>query len=864
DGYDSSYITSIASKNNQLITTLGEPYKADYDNWCELLSKKSNAYNMFVDAINGSVVKNTLPKDYEAQARSIISDSTDKVASDSQEAMLLRRTIGASNPFYKIKGELSDNNSLNKISQYTSEQIDWANKYIQYLDEYNAAKEQLNNNFKKISLDLGSGPNFSPTDTNADTKDSANSLFDFIEIRLTRLKSKTQNIINQITEYTSTALKRTLLNNSINSIFEEIDAQVQAYSQYMAKAEAVVLDEYWKEKIRDGSIEINASIPEETSQALSDYQNWYEKALAAQEEINALKTEELNKVKELAELEASIYERRISASNYKKESLQRYISYKEATGGELLASVYDDLIENNYEIRDSIALKIDIYKNLVKQLDATSDIYLDYMNKIQEAELSLWDIDRENAEFYKTKTELPIKEIQSWLDYLDSVGKEYKSLADYKKQIGASLSTEHYQDQIKSNLNQIKGLEKQKEAVRSLVIYSANARNLLDEYKYSKQYHEIESSIYDLKSANDTLKDSMRDDVYWRDFEKAHTVTQKLADNLQSLSSLINDDALIDDDGKLTKNGNAKVALYLKQYETAKEEVVNYMKDLNNAFKLNYQGFYTTDEYNEKLAELQNGLLEAADSVKSFTDSLIDLYVKQGQAEIDALDKLIKSRTEALKKKKEYYDYDKTIRGKSKDIQALETQKAALEATEDTLEKRKKLLELEDQLQEMRDDLEDTKYDHEINLIVNGLDDFTQDVQERFDTYTKNLQNSLEMQTDIINRANEMYADSYGKVQTVLNGILSSYGIDTSQTMFNTATLLGDSTKAQLMESFFKINSPNYKIDNPKNTGNVINCDVTFDFKTTPATVQDFKQMIPEITDKVSTQLAQNLKKIGY
>lgn len=735
--------------------------------------------------------------------------------------------------------------------------------YKRVEEELRAKMEEKFNNFLDGEFNPKPPSVTNPYDDGS-ANDSANSLFDFIEIRLTRLKAKTQNIINQITEYTSTALKRTLLNNSINSIFEEIDAQVQAYSQYMAKAEAVVLDEYWKEKIRNGSIEINASIPEKTSQALSDYQNWYEKALAAQEEINALKTEELNKVKELAELEASIYERRISASNYKKEALQQYISYKEATGGELLASVYDDLIENNYEIRDSIGLKIDIYKNLVKQLDATSEAYLDYMNKIQEAELSLWDIDRENAEFYKTKNELPIKEIQSWLDYLDSIGKEYKSLADYRKQIGTSLSTEHYQDQIKSNLNQIKGLEKQKEAVRSLVIYSSNARNLLDELEYSKQYHEIESAIYDLKSANDTLKDSMRDDVYWRDFEKAHTVTQKLADNLQSLSSLINDDALMDDDGKLTKNGNAKVALYLKQYETAKEEVVNYMKDLNNAFKLNYQGFYTTDEYNEKLAELQKGLLEAADSVKTFTDSLIDLYVKQGQAEIDALDKLIKSRTEALKKKKEYYDYDKTIRGKSKDIQALETQKAALEATEDTLEKRKKLLELEDQLQEMRDDLEDTKYDHEINLIVNGLDDFTQDVQERFDTYTKNLQNSLEMQTDIINHANEMYADSYGKVQTVLNGILSSYGIDTSQTMFNTATLLGDSTKAQLMESFFKINSPNYKIDNPKNTGNVINCDVTFDFKTNPATVQDFKQMIPEITDKVSAQLAQNLKKIGY
>lgn len=695
-------------------------------------------------------------------------------------------------------------------------------------------------------------------------QNSANSLFDFIELRLTRLKSKTQNIINQITEYTSTALKRTLLNNSINSIFEEIDAQVQAYSQYMAKAEAVVLDEYWKEKIRNGSIEINASIPEETSQALSDYQNWYEKALAAQEEINSLKTEELNKVKELAELEATIYERRINASNYTKDYLNKYISYNEAAGREIEASVYENLIDSNYEIEESLSSQLKIYKNLAKQLDSTSDAYHEIQDNIHQLTLSVLDLQQENAELIKTLKELPVKNIQYWLDYLDSIGNEYKSLSDYRKQIGASLSAKNYQDQISNNIRQLQQLEKQKKAVYSLVLYSANARNTLDELEYSKQYHELESTIYDLKAANDALKDSMRDDVYWRDFEKAHTVAEKLADNLQSLSALINDDTLIDDDGKLTKNGNVMVALYLKQYETAKEEVVNYMKDLNNAFKLKNQGLYTIDEYNEKLAELQQGLLEAADSVKSFTDSLIDLYVQQGQAEIDALSELVNLRTEALQKKKEYYDYDKTIQSKSKDIQALETQKAALEATEDTLEKRKKLLELEAQLQEKRDDLEDTKYEHEINLIVNGLDDFTQDIQDRFDTYTKNLQNSLEMQTDIINEANKMYADSYGKVQTVLDGILSSYGIDTSQTLFNTATLLGKSTNGELMSSFYKINSPNYTISNPIAAGNVINCDVTFDFKTDNTSVQDFEQMIPEITDKVSTQLAQNLKKIGY
>lgn len=858
DGYDDEYINSVASKNSQLITSLGEPYKTDYNNWCELLSKKAEAFNKFATAIQEAQHHPLSPDNIadEEHAREIIAESKDKTPAD------LPNNFLASGQAYGGIG------AVKEVSKYTAAEITNAKKYIEAIESYNASKKQLETDLETISINFGSGLSFSPSDPNSSdngsSKDSATSLFDFLELRLSRLKSKTQNIINQITDYTTTALKRTLLNNSITSIFDEIDAQVQAYSRYMAKAESIALDETLKEKVRDGSLEVDYTLTEEQSEALTEYQNWYEKALAAQEEINSLKTEELNKVKELAELEATIYQHRINILDYNKEYNNQYISIQEAMGRELYAADYQDVIDNNLDTQDYLVKQIQIYKELAAKLDSASDAYHEVQEKIQELTLSYRNLEKENVELTKTINELPVQKIQSWLDYLDTVGKEYKSLVSYRQQLDVSLSKSHYQEQINNNLQQIKSLEEQSKIVHSLYITAQNARNLTAQREYSKQYHEIQSSIYNLKAANDELKDSMRDDIYWRNFEKAHTVTQKLADNLQSLNSMIDDDSLFDDNGKLTRNGNAKVALYLKQYETAKEEVVNYMKDLNNAFKLNYQGMYTTDEYNEKLTELQKGLLEASGSVKSFADSLTELYIKQGQAEIDALNELIKSRTEALNKKKEYYDYDKTIRTKSKDIQALETQKAALEATEDTLEKRRKLLELEEQLQEKRDDLEDTKYDHEINLIVNGLDDFTEDIQERFDTYSDNLQNSLEMQTDIINNANKMYADSYGKVQQVLDGILRSYGIDTSQALFNTSALLGSATTTQLMESFFKINSPDYTISNPQTAGNVINCDVTFDFKTDKTSVQDFEQMIPDITDKVSSQLAKNLKKIGY
>lgn len=54
DTADTEYLESVTSKNGKLVSALGAPYQSDYDNWCDLLAKKSEAYNEFVTRIGGS------------------------------------------------------------------------------------------------------------------------------------------------------------------------------------------------------------------------------------------------------------------------------------------------------------------------------------------------------------------------------------------------------------------------------------------------------------------------------------------------------------------------------------------------------------------------------------------------------------------------------------------------------------------------------------------------------------------------------------------------------------------------------------------------------------------------------------------
>ena len=65
--------------------------------------------------------------------------------------------------------------------------------------------------------------------------------------------------------------------------------------------------------------------------------------------------------------------------------------------------------------------------------------------------------------------------------------------------------------------------------------------------------------------------------------------------------------------------------------------------------------------------------------VKSYQDSLVDLYKNAMSTEVDYLDKIISKRKSALQAKADYYSYDKSISKKSNDINAIKAQIMALE-----------------------------------------------------------------------------------------------------------------------------------------------------------------------------------------
>lgn len=234
---------------------------------------------------------------------------------------------------------------------------------------------------------------------------------------------------------------------------------------------------------------------------------------------------------------------------------------------------------------------------------------------------------------------------------------------------------------------------------------------------------------------------------------------------------------IYDSDGNLTEFGISKVASLTKQYELARKEVQNYSKDMANLNDLYDEGQYTNEEYKEKLAELQSGLLDSAKSMKSYSDGIVDMYKDIAQAELDSLFEVIDLRSEALSKKKEYYDFDKTIRGKTKDIKSLEAQVAALENV-NTAEAKVQRAKLNAELTEAREDLDDTINNHVLEISQDSLNDLKETLQEAFDERFKNLPADLKGISDILKSANDLVGDNTSNINDSLTTLLKHYGIN--------------------------------------------------------------------------------------
>lgn len=612
---------------------------------------------------------------------------------------------------------------------------------------------------------------------------------------------------------------------------------------------------------------------------------------------------------------AAHYEGFRSMTESKISQVDAYLTYRDARGWSNVNDGEKDALKEKLNLQNRKTYNLEQERKKYsrakieeqyKNKDIGFEEYTELISYVDELDASILQSKTDALETQKVLNEFKLTSLGYQITEAQSkIDKFANDLALKEKKFGEkSLSKDNYSRQISDN-NTLVGLYQKQN--KELTILRDNTTKYSDLwFEYQEQIDANNSSINDLKLSNEDLKDSIRQ-IDTRPYVEMREETEKTISTIDSLIGLIDDNSLFDDEGALTKLGSAKFSILSKELDEAKESVSSYQKQIEEVEK-QYKNYlngvdngYSQTEYEEDMKELTSGLLDAITKSKSVTDAIISMHTQQQQVIIDALKEEIAARNEALQKKKEYYDYDKQIRTKTKDIQALEAQKAALEVTEDSLEKRRKLVELEAELTKQREELEETQKDHEINLVVNGLNEFTEDVQERFDDYTKELANSFEMQIEVIKNATEMYSNGFKTIGETFNAILSYYGIDTSTfdvgkldipgfatggviggTSYNGDKLIarvnsGESILTQdftdllphavnVMQDLVKVNTPNLshlvKVQPAINVSydNLIN----IEGNATNETIVELKKLMPSITKQVTKSIKDDMKKSGY
>ena len=355
------------------------------------------------------------------------------------------------------------------------------------------------------------------------------------------------------------------------------------------------------------------------------------------------------------------------------------------------------------------------------------------------------------------------------------------SAAKLKQAKGQDLDSADYQNQIDANERQAQIIDEEAAKMQE------NLNNKLNDgsIKYgSQEWMQMQNEINackgsadDLRTSNEELKNSMRDDIYYRGFERAIKAAQNLQNSLTTISSLIDEDAMFDDDGNLTDYGTAAIATNIANVKSEKEELNQLMQE--RAKMAEHRDEYSDTEWADAIQKSDQDIADAVKSIKSAEDSVTTILKNNAKQKLDAINKTISAYSEAIKTSHDYYTYDKQLKSSNKDIQILKSQINALNGVSDAASKAKKA-RLEAELQEKQDALDDTVKDHIYNLQIDGLDKLSTQLNDDYEKYCKELSSSVDKIEKTFTSLSGTISSEGTKIDSTITTILGHYGVKPS------------------------------------------------------------------------------------
>lgn len=452
---------------------------------------------------------------------------------------------------------------------------------------------------------------------NSSTKKEKSTL-DWIETKISRIERQIKNLARTAESAFKTFTTRNkALKNEISKVNREIEVQQKAYKYYMKEANKVKLSKSLKEKVKNGSININ-DYSENTAKKIKEFQELYEKALAAKDAVADLKEKlaELyktsfdNKVDEydskLARIEhqANLVNASIKESELKgyRASANYYLKLQEIESKNIkqLEAEYKALVKARDAAVDSGTIKkgSQAYNDMTKEIEGVSEALVEANNNLLEYANNIRDIKWDNFDYLEDTISQITDESDFLIDLMSNsdMFKDGKITDQGKATMGLhGLNYNTYMEQSIDYANQIKEIE------------AEIAKNPYDTALIDRRRELIETQrefILNAENEKQALKD---------------LVEEGINSELDALKELI-------DKYNELMDSQKDMYDYQKNVKEQTEEIASLQKQL-----VAY-GSNTTDEGKLKRQQLSNSLKEAQEKLQ---ETFYDRYISDQKKLLD-------------------------------------------------------------------------------------------------------------------------------------------------------------------------------------------------------------------------------------
>lgn len=699
---DEDFFNTLKTNYPELINQLGAVYGTDVANWTTMEQAKVNITaqaiqqiaNIYKEFYKAMGVNDGIDFNIQATKNAISAGNPGAIGgslfSKSYSKSNFDKVVTDNNHKFKMNGN-DVSNAYKELQNNIDSVWNTAEKMKNAIDD--AAYIQINASIDTSWQGLGG----SDSSSSSQTAEKLN----WIERLINKISTSYSRLKNIVSDTTTTWLNRNnALADSMSVLRDEINAQSQAYEYYMNAFNSYGLDDYYKNQIADGSISIDVIYDDDLKDAISDCQDFYDKAQDAKTAVQELGIE----LKGLAK------------------------------------SRFDNVASE--------------FEEKINKIVAVRDLY----------------------------------------------SKE-DELMNEKGWFSSTLLNSAMIDQENKNLQK---LEAERDALVNALNSAVNSGSIMPEsedwYSMQSAIDEVSSSILDAKKALVEYDNTIRQ-INWDAFDRTRDDVENLISETDFLTELLKNVGITDNNGNMTKEGQAaqallaqKYQLYLNQAKAYKDEIAKINADLAN------------DPYDKELLDRKQDLIdkeqEAIKSAMSEKDAIKDLTNDAYSDFIDKLGDAIDKYKELMSTMKDAYDYEKSIREKTEALNVLEKQYSAYQG-DNSEEGKKNIQQLKDQINSAKDDLKDTEYEKLISDTEKILDQLKDNTQEWLNQRLDQLDNLIQ---DIIDQSNDNASD----IAETITSTAENYGYKLSESMASIwSTNTGNITKVldNFSTSFIDSNS---------------------------------------------------------